>query len=88
MNKPHYSIGTESNHTYMKHLKIALYENGTNPIHSQFRGYELDRVPKKSKFAEWPAEFIAYSRDKSKDFLLTKFFKILQNARAHQQFRQ
>ena len=45
----------------------------------------LDRVPKKSKFAEWPAEFIVYSRDKYKNFLLTKFLKILQNARAHQQ---
>ena len=50
--------------------------------------YVLDRVPKKSKFAEWPAEFIVYSRDKYKNFLLTKFLKILQNGRAHQQFRQ
>ena len=45
----------------------------------------VDRVPKKSKFAEWPAEFSVYSRDKYKNFLLTKFLKILQNARAHQQ---
>ena len=45
----------------------------------------IDRVPKKSKFSEWPAEFIVYSRDKYKNFLLTKFLKILQNARAHQQ---
>ena len=37
----------------------------------------LDRVPKKSKFSEWPAEFIVYSRDKYKNFLLTKFLKIL-----------
>ena len=36
----------------------------------------LDRVPKKSKFAEWPAEFSVYSRDKYKNFLLKKFFKI------------
>ena len=35
----------------------------------------LDRVPKKSKFAEWPAEFSAYSRDKYKNFLLTEFLK-------------
>ena len=45
----------------------------------------IDRVPKKSKFAEWPAEFSVYSRDKYKNFLLTKFLKILQNVRAHQQ---
>ena len=48
----------------------------------------LDRVPNKSKFAEWPAEFSVYSRDKYKNFLLTNFLKILQNAHAHQQFRQ
>ena len=48
----------------------------------------LDRVPKKSKFSEWPAEFIVYSRDKYKNFLLTKFLKILQNVRAHKKFRQ
>ena len=47
--------------------------------------FEVDRVPKKSMFAEWPAEFSVYSRDKYKNFLLTKFLKILQNARAHQQ---
>ena len=40
------------------------------------------------KFSEWPAEFSVYSRDKYKNFLLTKFLKILQNAHAHQQFRQ
>ena len=45
----------------------------------------LDRVPKKSKFADWPAEFCVYSRDKYKKFLVTKFLKILQNVRAHQQ---
>ena len=48
----------------------------------------LDRVPKKSKFAEWPAEFSVYSRGKYKNFLLTKFLKILQNAHAHQQIMQ
>ena len=45
----------------------------------------IDRDPKKSKFLEWPAEFIVYSRGKYKNFLLTKFFKILQNAHAHHQ---
>ena len=45
----------------------------------------VDRVPKKSKLAEWPAEFSVYSRDKYRNFLLTKFLKILQNAHAHQQ---
>ena len=50
-----------------------------------YRHSLLDRVPKKLKFSEWPAEFIVYSRDKYKNFLLTKFSKILQNARAHQQ---
>ena len=34
---------------------------------------------------EWPAEFIVYSRDKYKNFLLTKFLKILQSVSAHQQ---
>ena len=48
----------------------------------------LDMVPNKPKFTEWPAEFSAYSRDKYKNFLLTKFLKIFQNARAHQQFMQ
>ena len=48
----------------------------------------LDRVPKKSKFSEWPAKFSVYSRDNYKNFLLKKFLKILRNARAHQQFRQ
>ena len=51
----------------------------TNPKHT------VDRVPKKSKFAERPAEFSVYSRGKYKNFLLTKFLKILQNVRAHQQ---
>ena len=32
--------------------------------------------------------YYVYSRDKYKNFLLTKFLKILQNASAHQQFRQ
>ena len=44
--------------------------------------------PEKTKFAEWPAEFSVYSRYKYKNFLLTKFLKIFQNVRAHQQFRQ
>ena len=44
----------------------------------------LDRVPKKSKFAEWPAEFSVYFWGKYKNFLLTKFLKIFQNALAHQ----
>ena len=40
------------------------------------------------KFSEWPAEFSVISSDNSKNFLLKKFLKILQNARAHQLFRQ
>ena len=32
---------------------------------------------KKSKFSEWPAEFSVISSDKSKNFLLKKFLKIL-----------
>ncbi len=38
---------------------------------------------KKSKFSEWPAEFSVISSDKSKNFLLKKFLKILQNGGAH-----
>ena len=38
---------------------------------------DIRQGPKKSKFAEWPAEFSVYSRDKYKNFLLTKFLKIL-----------
>ena len=37
---------------------------------------------KKSKFSEWPAEFSVISSDKSKNFLLKKFLKILQNGGA------
>lgn len=47
----------------------------------------LDRDAKKSKFSEWPAEFIVHSRDNSKNFLLKKFSKILQKAHAHQQLK-
>ena len=42
-----------------------------------FQDHRLDRVPKKSKISERPAEFIVHSRDNSKNFLLTKFLKIL-----------
>ena len=38
---------------------------------------------KKSKFSEWPAEFSVISSNKSKNFLLKKFLKILQNDGAH-----
>ena len=48
----------------------------------------LDRDRKKSMFSEWPAEFSKYSRDKSKNFLLKKFLKILLPGHAHQQQRQ
>ena len=37
----------------------------------------VDRDAKKSKISERPAEFIVHSRDNSKNFLLTKFLKIL-----------
>ena len=37
--------------------------------------FSLDRVPKKSKISEWLAEFIVYSRDNSKNFLLKFFFE-------------
>ena len=50
--------------------------------------YIVDRVPKKSKFSERPAEFTVHSRDNSKNFLLKEFFKILQNAQSNQQYRQ
>ena len=76
-------------HTHMEHL---LSSGGSNILYSILSNSSLylfsstvDRVPKKSKFAEWPAEFSVYSRDKYKNFLLTKFLKILQNVRAHQQ---
>ena len=36
-------------------------------------------------FSEWPTEFSEYSRDKSKNFLLKKFLKILLPGHAHQQ---
>ena len=50
-----------------------MYRSGN--LRATFYKYmaALDRVPKKSKFAEWPAEFSVYSRDKYKNFLLTKF---------------
>ena len=47
----------------------------------------LDRDRKKSMFSEWPAEFSEYSRDKSKNFLLKKFLKILLPGHAHKQQR-
>ena len=53
-----------------------------------FRDIETRQGPKNSKFGERPAEFSVYSRGKYKNFLLTKFLKILQNARAHQQLMQ
>ena len=37
-------------------------------------GRVLDRVPKKSKFAEWPAEFSVYSMDFLSE--ISKFQKI------------
>ena len=42
---------------------------------------------KKSMFSEWPAEFSEYPRDKSKNFLLKKFLKILLPGHAHKQQR-
>ena len=48
----------------------------------------LDRDRKKSMISEWPADFSAYSRDKSKNFLLKKFLKILLPRHAHKQQRQ
>ena len=47
----------------------------------------IDRDRKKSMFSEWPAELNEYSRDKSKNFLLKKFFKILLPGHAHKQQR-
>ena len=44
-------------------------KNGNN-----MKDIDEGTVPKKSKFAECPAEFSVYSRDKYKNFLLTKFF--------------
>ena len=34
---------------------------------------KVDRVPKKSKISERPAEFTVHSRDNSKNFLLKEF---------------
>ena len=45
--------------------------------------YTLDRDGKLSKCLEWQSEFSEYSRGQSKNFLLKKFFKILQNGGAH-----
>ena len=47
----------------------------------------VDRDRKKSVFSEWPAELNEYSKDKSKNFLLKKFLKILLPGRAHNQQR-
>ena len=50
----------------------------------KFEAYFISRQGwKKSKFSEWPAEFSVISSDKSKNFLLKKFLKILQNGGAH-----
>ena len=65
--------------------KITFEKEMVTIFQNIWHQWALDRVPKKSKFSEWPAEFIVYSRDKYKNFLLTKFLKILKNARAHQQ---
>ena len=46
-------------------------------------GSSVDRDRKKSMFSEWPAEFSEYCRDKSKNFLLKKFLKILLPRHAH-----
>ena len=48
-----------------------------------FQWFENRQGWKKSKFSEWPAEFSVNSTDKSKNFLLKKFLKILQNGSAH-----
>ena len=37
------------------------------------RTFKVDRVPKKSKISERPAEFTVHSRDNSKNFLLKEF---------------
>ena len=52
-----------------------------------FIGHLDTGLKKKSMFPEWPAEFIVYSRDKSKNFLLKKFLKILPPGHAHKQQR-
>ena len=80
-----YSGYNQDRHIYVK--RLALFRKVKKP-EFLYTTSRIDRVLKKSKFSEWPAEFIVYSRDKYKNFLLTKFLKILQNARAHQQFRQ
>ena len=54
----------------------------------QLMVYLLDRVPKKSKISERPAEFTVHSRDNSKNVLLKNVQKILKNAQSNQQFRQ
>ena len=41
----------------------------------------LDRVSKKLKISEWNAVFSIYSRDKSKNILSKKFFKLFKNGR-------
>ena len=47
------------------------------PRHLVDGGFGLDRVPKKSKISEWPAELTVDLRDNSKNFLLKKILKIL-----------
>ena len=76
------------NHTWMVHtepLCKGILMINTNVC--RVAEFWLDRVPKKLKVSEWPAEFRVHSRDNSKNFLLKNFSKILKNARAHQQFR-
>ena len=64
-------------------FSIPYSKNYDRELISEGRVLKLDRVPKKSKFSEWPTEFSVYSRDKYKNFLLTKFLKIFQNARGN-----
>ena len=59
-------------------------ERKSNSIYNYDSTSTLSRQGwKKSKFSEWPAEFSVISSDKSKNFLLKKFLKILQNGGAH-----
>ena len=51
----------------MKNNK-QFFENSLSEIESL-----IDRVPKKSKISERPAEFTVHSRDNSKNFLLKEF---------------
>ena len=72
----------------MVFLQRAIHKRRPTHFGQGIGQWALDRVPKKSKFAERPAEFSVYSRGKYKNFLLTKFLKISQNARAQQQLMQ